>query len=113
MMLEVKAIIRTERLRAVVSALHELPNMPGVTVSTVTGFGRRASDASGQYADAEFTKVEAVIEEKAAQTVIDTICRHARTGGAGDGKIFVSPVLQAIQIRDGANLDGTASKEEA
>lgn len=112
MMCEVKAIIRTERLRAVVSALHALPDMPGVTVSTVTGFGRRASDTRGQYADAEFTKVEAVISETALQTVIETICRHARTGGAGDGKIFVSPVLQAIQIRDGANLDGTTLKEE-
>jgi nitrogen regulatory protein PII len=41
MMREIKAIIRPERLSDVLRALHTVPNLPGVTVSTVRGFGRR------------------------------------------------------------------------
>jgi nitrogen regulatory protein P-II 1 len=102
-MQEIKAIIRTDRLQDVVHALHELPNMPGVTVSTVRGFGRRAAGAgSGLYDQTDFTKLETVVDDESVPSVIDTILRHARTGGAGDGKIFVMPVLQTIQIREGA-----------
>lgn len=43
---------------------------------------------------------EAGVEDELAQIVIDTIGRHAGTGGARDGRIFVRPVLQAIRIRD-------------
>ena len=43
-----------------------------------------------------------VVDDESVPSVIDTILRHARTGGAGDGKIFVMPVLQTIQIREGA-----------
>lgn len=41
MMREIKAIIRPERLPEVLRALHAMPNLPGVTISTVQGFGRR------------------------------------------------------------------------
>jgi nitrogen regulatory protein PII len=100
-MQEIKAIIRTDRLQDVVDALHALSNMPGVTVSTVHGFGRRASRTGpGIFDETDFTKLEAVVEDELVQSVIDTIVQHARTGGPGDGRIFVMPVLQAIRIRD-------------
>ena len=44
-MQKIKAIIRTDRLQNVIDALHALSNMPGVTVSAASGFGRRRSGA--------------------------------------------------------------------
>src|ERR1035437_2168795 len=100
-MQEIKAIIRTDRLQDVVDALHALPNMPGVTVSTVRGFGRRGSGAGPDvYDETDFTKLEAVVNDDIVPSVIDAIVQHARTGGPGDGRVFVLPVLQAIKIRD-------------
>src|SRR5690606_27207338 len=55
-MYEVKSIIRPERLSAVVQALHEIPDLPGLTVSVVRGFGRRTSapsDGTPQYGETE------------------------------------------------------------
>ena len=100
-MQEIKAIIRTDRLQDVVDALHTLPNMPGVTVSTVRGFGRRASmTGPGIFDETDFTKLEAVVDDDTVRSVIDAIVQHARTGGPGDGRIFVMSVLQAIRIRE-------------
>ena len=100
-MQEIKAIIRTDRLQNVIDALHALPNMPGVTVSTVRGFGRRASRRGpGIFDETDFTKLEAVVDDEFVRSVIDTIVQHARTGGPGDGRIFVMPVLHAFRIRE-------------
>ena len=33
--------------------------------------------------------------------VVDTILKHARTGGVGDGKVFVLPVEEAYRVRTG------------
>lgn len=100
-MQEVKAIIRTDRLQDVIDALHALPDMAGVTVSTVRGFGRRASGTrAAVFDETDFTKLEAVVEDASVRSVIDAIVQHARTGGPGDGRIFVMPVLQAIRIRE-------------
>jgi len=100
-MREIKAIIRTDRLQDVIQALHALANMPGVTVSTVHGFGKRASGRGAEvYDQTDFTKLEVVVDDESVEGVIDTIARHARTGGPGDGKIFVMSVLQAVRIRE-------------
>jgi nitrogen regulatory protein P-II 1 len=106
-MREIKAIIRTDRLHDVIQALHELSNMPGVTVSTVRGFGRRASGPGpGGFDETDFTKLEAVVDDDTVRGVIEAIVRHARTGGPGDGRIFVMPVLEAIRIREYAARHG-------
>ncbi len=100
-MQEIKAVIRTDRLQGVIQPLHALSNMPGVTVSTVRGFGKRASESGPEvYDQTDFTKLETVVDDEAAPVVIDAIARHARTGGPGDGKIFVMPVFQAVRIRE-------------
>ena len=100
-MQEVKAIIRTDRLQEVIQALHALVHMPGVTVSTVRGFGRLAPEPGPDvYDETDFAKLEAVVDDTSVPSVIDTIVRHTHTGGPGDGKIFVMPVLQAIRIWD-------------
>jgi nitrogen regulatory protein PII len=106
-MQEIKAIIRTDRLQDVIQALHALVHMPGVTVSTVRGFGRRASGTGPDvYDETDFTKLEAVVDDESVPSVIDTIAKYTHTGGPGDGKIFVLPVLQAIRIREYAARHG-------
>ncbi len=110
-MQEIKAVIRTERLQDVVYALHELPDMPGLMVSTVRGFGRRSPAALGDpvvYDEIPFTKLETVVDERVVAQVIDIIVRYAQTGRAGDGKIFVVPITATVRIRDGARLGGEA-----
>lgn len=101
-MREIKAIIRRERVADVVSALHERPNLPGVTISVVEGIGRRMGDsASPEYGEVEMAKLETVVSVDLVSWVVDTIRRAALTGRAGDGKIFVSRVEQAVQVRSG------------
>ncbi len=46
-------------------------------------------------------KLEIVIANRDAGTVIAIIKEHAKTGKIGDGRIFVYPVQQAIRIRTG------------
>jgi nitrogen regulatory protein PII len=101
---EVKAIIRLERLADVINAIHEIPGLPGVTVSTVQGYGRRKlddSDSGVVFGEADMAKLEVVVPSDLLSDVLQRIQRLARTGGPGDGKIFVTDVRLAINIRTG------------
>lgn len=108
-MKEIKAIIRTHRLDAVLEALHAHPNLPGVTVSTVRGFGRTVGRSNGdapmQYGTTEMAKLECVVDDEAVDAVIELVQQAAHTGNAGDGKIFVYDIGQAVKIRTGARLE--------
>jgi nitrogen regulatory protein PII len=46
-------------------------------------------------------EIEVVVPDARAETVVEAIRKAANTGRIGDGKIFVSPVLDAIRIRTG------------
>ncbi len=46
-------------------------------------------------------KIEIVVDDKTSDLVVATICRIARTGKVGDGKIFVMPVENAVRVRTG------------
>ena len=50
---------------------------------------------------AKKVKLEIVIPDRLVRQVVETIALTARTGGAGDGKIFVSSVDEVIKIRTG------------
>ena len=107
-MYEVKALIRPERLYEVVQALHELPAMPGITVSTVHGFGRRNDQRTPEaiFGETTMTKIESVVKDELVDRVVDVIQRTAGTGRPGDGKIFVVPVERAVQIKSGESGEG-------
>ena len=101
-MREIKAIIRRERVEDVVGALRARPDLPGVTISQVEGVGRRPGSADApRYGEVQMAKIETVVSAELAPWVVDTIKRAAFTGRAGDGKIFVIRVEQAVQIRSG------------
>ena len=106
-MKEIKAIIRTHRLDAVLQALTSHPDLPGVTVSHVRGFGRtvgrpESDDLSSiDFANVAMTKVETVIEDNAIDNVVELIEKAAHTGRRGDGKIFVSDIADCVRISNG------------
>ena len=100
---EVKALIRPERLEHVVQELHTLIDLPGLTVSTVRGYGRRHGHAPGsdEYGEVAMVKLETVVPDEILARVLDIIQRRAATGRRGDGKVFVLPVESALKISSG------------
>ena len=101
-MREIKAIIRRERVSDVIGALHERPDLPGVTISKVDGVGRRpAAPGAVEFGEVQMAKLETVVSDELVEWVVETIQRAAFTGRPGDGKIFVIRVEQAVQIRSG------------
>ncbi|WP_152039409.1 P-II family nitrogen regulator [Salinigranum salinum] len=102
----VVAMIRPEKLGAVKQALAET-GAPSLTVTNVSGRGSQPAK-KGQWRGEEYTvdlhqkvKVECVVADIPADDVVDAIADAANTGEKGDGKIFVLPVTDAIQIRTG------------
>ncbi len=110
-MKEIKALIRPNQFGAVLDALHEHPELPGVTVSEVRGFGRtvgRSSRREGtrvRYGTTKMFKVECVVNDDDVDQVVELIQQAAHTGHVGDGKIFVHNVERTVKIRTGAQLE--------
>jgi nitrogen regulatory protein P-II 1 len=105
-MKKIEAIIRPHLLEAVKDSLQAL-GVQGMTISEVKGFGRQKGHTElyrGNEYKVDFIsklKVEVVLDDELASAAIDAICRVARTGKFGDGKIFVFEVEEAIRIRTG------------
>jgi len=100
------AIIKPFKLEEVKEALAQA-GIEGMTVTEVKGFGRQKGHTE-LYRGAEYVvdflpkvKVEVVVDDGVAETVVDAIIKAARTGKIGDGKIFVQNVEQVIRIRTG------------
>jgi Amt family ammonium transporter len=102
----VTAIVRPDRLGAV---KRELANVgaPSLTVTNVSGRGSQPAK-KGQWRGEEYTvdlhqkvKVECVVADIAVDDVVNAIREGANTGEPGDGKIFVIPVADAMQVRTG------------
>jgi nitrogen regulatory protein P-II 1 len=105
-MIRVEAIIRPLKLDDVKTALDSL-EVKGMTVTEVRGYGKQKG-LTERYRGSEYTislihkmRVETIVEDDQADTVVEAICRAAYTGEIGDGKIFLSPVLDAVRIRTG------------
>jgi len=104
-MKEIKAIIRPFKLDNIVTALHKIEGLPGLTVSEIKGFGRtkakNADDAfrEGLHDYIKRVKIELVVHNDIVDEVVDIIQTKAHTGNPGDGKIFVIDVVNTIRIR--------------
>lgn len=107
-MKEIKAIIQPFMLDKVLTALTKLGDLPGLSMSRVSGWGKaRAQHAKQTHSEAghrfaDKVKLEIVVADDVADNVIETITRVAHTGNIGDGKIFVIDVAEAVKIRTGA-----------
>ena len=102
----IKAVIKPFKLDEVRDAL-TAAGVEGMTVAEVRGFGRQKGHTE-LYRGAEYVvdmlpkiEIEIVVTDARADTVVEAIRKAANTGRIGDGKIFVSPVLDAIRIRTG------------
>ncbi len=105
-MKKIEAIVKPYKLDDIKDGLDAI-GVHGMTVSEVKGFGRGGGKAP-IYPGAEYVidfvpqiKLEIVVTDDLVHPVIDAILQHARTGHVGDGKIFVSPIDEAIRIRTG------------
>ena len=105
-MKKVEAIIKPFKLEDVKEALSEL-GIEGMTVTEVKGFGRQRGHTE-IYRGSEYTidfipkvKIEIVTDDNRVEEIIEAIVKAANTSKIGDGKIFISPIEQAIRIRTG------------
>ena len=115
-MKKVEAIIRSERLQPVQDALDEL-GVSGLTVTEVMGCGRQKGYTE-QYRGSRVNisllpklKVESVVSDEIVDRVIDGVVAAAYTGETGDGRLFVSPIEQAVRIRTGERGEETVRHE--
>ena len=102
----VMAVIKPFKLEEVREALTGL-GVQGLTASEVKGFGRQKGQTE-IYRGAEYAvnflpkvRIEVVVDDKQADSVVETVQRSAHTGRIGDGKIFVIDVTSAVRIRTG------------
>lgn len=105
-MKRVEAIVRPEKLQDVKAALVEL-GATGMTLEDVRGFGRQKGQTS-TYRGISYTvefltkkRLVLIVADNRLEAIVQTIENAAATGTIGDGKIFVSPVEEAIRIRTG------------
>jgi nitrogen regulatory protein P-II 1 len=104
-MTKIEAIIQPSKLEAVKNALHDI-GVEGMTVLEARGHGRQKGHTE-VYRGREYTvdlipkvKLEMVLTDDMADKAVQAICKTARTGKIGDGKIFLTRVDDAIRIRN-------------
>jgi nitrogen regulatory protein P-II 1 len=102
----ITAIVKPFRLDDVKTALKEI-GVAGMTVSEAQGFGRQAGHTE-VYRGAEYTvdfvpkvRIEVLAAETDVDRVVDAVVGAARTGKIGDGKIWVTEVVQTVRVRTG------------
>ena len=105
-MKKIEAIIKPFKLNEVKDALHEI-GIVGMTVTEVKGFGRQKGHTE-IYRGSEYTvdflpkvRIETVLNDSQVDAAIKAIIGAAKTGKIGDGKIFVTPIEDAVRIRTG------------
>jgi nitrogen regulatory protein P-II 1 len=105
-MKRIEAIIRPSKLEEVKDALNDV-GIAGMTVSETKGFGRtggRKEVYRGSAYVVDFVPkvlIEIVAPDDLVASVIEAVLRSAKTGKLGDGKIFVSDILETVRIRTG------------
>jgi nitrogen regulatory protein P-II 1 len=105
-MKKIEAVIKPFKLDEVKEALQEL-GVQGMTVLEAKGYGRQKGHTE-LYRGAEYVvdflpkiKVEVVVPDDQVGAALEVIQTAARTGRIGDGKIFVSDIIDVVRIRTG------------
>ena len=105
-MKKIEAIIKPFKLDEVKEALQEL-GVQGMTVIEAKGYGRQKGQTE-LYRGAEYVvdflpkiKIEVVVADDQVAGALEAIQNAARTGRIGDGKIFVSEIIDVVRIRTG------------
>ena len=102
----VTAVVKPFKLDDVKVALERL-GVQGMTVSEVQGFGRQRGHTE-VYRGAEYTvsfvpkvRLEVLVDDADALTVVDAVVAAASTGSIGDGKVWSTPVEDVVRVRTG------------
>lgn len=102
----ITAIIKPHQLEPVRDAMERF-GVTGMTVSEASGYGRQRGH-SEVYRGAEYTvdfipkiRLEVLVDDSDADSVINLIVQQARTGRIGDGKVWSVPVDQVVRVRTG------------
>ena len=106
----ITSVIKPFKLEDVREALAEA-GVQGMTVTEVKGFGRQKGHTE-LYRGAEYsvdfvpkTKIEAAVPDALVEAAVEAIVGAAGTGSIGDGKVFVSDLVQVTRIRTGETGD--------
>jgi len=109
-MKKIEAIIKPFKLEEVRDRLREA-GVSGMTVYEVKGFGRTGGKSEvyrGSSYVVDFVpkiRIEVVVPDAMASEIVGTIAKAAKTDKIGDGKIFITPVDDAMRIRTGERGD--------
>ena len=105
-MKKIEAVIKPFKLDEVKEALQDL-GVQGMTVIEAKGYGRQKGQTE-LYRGAEYVvdflpkiKIEVVVDDSQLDRAVESITAAARTGRIGDGKIFITDVLDVVRIRTG------------
>jgi nitrogen regulatory protein P-II 2 len=106
----ITAVVKPFRLDDIRNALAEV-GVQGMTVTEVKGFGRQRGHTE-LYRGAEYVvdflpkvKIEVAVTDELLDRTIEAIIEAAKTGKVGDGKIFVTDLIQVYRIRTGETGD--------
>jgi nitrogen regulatory protein P-II 2 len=102
----ITAIIKPFKLEEVRDALSRV-GVLGMTITEVKGYGRQKGHTE-LYRGAEYAvnflpkiRIEVVVPDEDVDKIVEAIGSAAKTGQIGDGKVFVTPIEQALRIRTG------------
>lgn len=108
----ITAIVQPDKLDELIASAID-NEVHGMTVTEVRGFGRQygrlaagTGAAAGQPdgrrpALLPKVRLDLVVLDDDAESIVAAIAKHARTGMIGDGKIWVTPVDGAMRVRTG------------
>jgi Nitrogen regulatory protein PII len=105
-MKKIEAFIRPDQLEDIKEVLDSL-QLNGLSIMQVMGCGNQKGwkeFVRGTEVDYQFLpkiKIEMIVLDEQADTVVDSIVEKAYTGEYGDGKIFISDISDAVRIRTG------------
>ncbi len=102
-MKQIEAIIRKSKFDEVKAALHRI-EVNFFTYWDVTGVGNEKQGhvyrgISYSTSDIQRRYLSIVVSDDFVQKTVDTLLEVASTGNVGDGKIFVTEVIEAYRIR--------------
>ena len=107
----ITAIMRPEKLDEMVDTVigH---GVHGMTVTEVRGFGRQYGQLAAMEMDLGLpagrraallpkVRLDVVVPDDDAESLVEAIAKHARTETIGDGKIWITTVDSALRVRTG------------
>ena len=113
-MKRIEAFIRVNKLEDVKQALEDA-GIHGLSCEQIRGYGRQLGHTD-KYRGSTYAvnllptmRVEVYVKDADVEDAIEAIITSTQTGEIGDGKIFVSEVIDAIRIRTGEHGDAALS----